>query len=99
MFFVLRCLFWLGLVYLALPLTGWDWRPELSNAQGKVQKAATEQIKDWCLKDPATCAQNATEAADLLGLLPKVGSQNTLQPDDLKPIWRGHDEAGRASRG
>jgi hypothetical protein len=57
-------------------------------------------VKDWCLKDPATCAKNAAEAADLLGLIPQKGaSQNTLQPTDLKPVWRGHSEGARASRG
>jgi len=101
MFFILRCLFWLGLVYLALPLSGLDWRADVSDAQQAVQEAAGERVKDWCLKDPATCAKNAAEAADLLGLLPpqKGASQNTLQPGDLKPTWRGHGEAARPSRG
>lgn len=105
MFFILRCLFWLGLVYLALPLTGLDWRADVSGAQQAVQEtvkeAAGERVKDWCLKDPATCAKNAAEAADLLGLLPpqKGASQNTLQPDDLKPSWRGRGEAARPARG
>lgn len=101
MFFILRCLFWLGLVYLALPLSGLDWRADVTDAQQAVQEAAGERVKDWCLKDPATCAKNAAEAADLLGLLPpqKGASQNTLQPGDLKPTWRGHGEAARPSRG
>jgi hypothetical protein len=101
MFFILRCLFWLGLVYLALPLSGLDWRADVTDAQQAVQAAAGERVKDWCLKDPATCAKNAAEAADLLGLLPpqKGASQNTLQPGDLKPTWRGHGEAARPSRG
>ncbi len=101
MFFILRCLFWLGLVYLALPLSGLDWRADVTDAQQAVQEAAGERVKDWCLKDPATCAKNAAEAADLLGLLPpqKGTSQNTLQPGDLKPTWRGHSETARPSRG
>jgi hypothetical protein len=105
MFFILRCLFWLGLVYLALPLTEFDWRPDLLGAKQAAQNAAQEAVKervtDWCLKDPATCAKNAAEAADLLGLIPpqKGASQNTLQPDDLKPIWRGHGEGARPARG
>ena len=101
MFFILRCLFWLGLVYLALPLSGLDWRADVTDAQQAVQEAAGERVKDWCLKDPATCAKNAAEAADLLGLLPppKGTSQNTLQPGDLKPTWRGHGETARPSRG
>ena len=101
MFFLLRCLFWLGLVYLALPLSGLDWRADVTGAQQAVQEAAGERVKDWCLKDPATCAKNAAEAADLLGLLPppKGASQNTLQPGDMKPTWRGHGEASRPSRG
>ena len=104
MFFVLRCLFWLGLVFLALPLSGMDWHKDLhadlSGVQKAAEEAATERVKDWCLKDPATCAKNAAEAADLLGLIPqKGGSQNTLQPADLKPVWRGHGEAPRPARG
>jgi hypothetical protein len=100
MFFLLRCLFWLGLVWFALPLSGLDWRPDFSGMQKAAQDAATDHVKDWCLKDPATCAKNAAEAADLLGLLPHKGaSQNTLQPDDLKPAWRGHQEAPRPARG
>jgi hypothetical protein len=100
MFFVLRCLFWLGLVWLALPLTGMDWRADLSGVQKAAQDAATDHVKDWCLKDPATCAKNAAEAADLLGLIPQKGaSQNTLQPDDLKPAWRGAKDSPRPARG
>jgi hypothetical protein len=101
MFFILRCLFWLGLVYLALPLSGLDWRADVTDAKQAVQEAAGERVKDWCLKDPATCAKNAAEAADLLGLLPpqKGASQNTLQPDDLKPSWRGRGETARPARG
>lgn len=101
MFFILRCLFWLGLVYLALPLSGLDWHAEMSGAQQAAQEAAGEHVKDWCLKDPATCAKNAAEAADLLGLIPsqKGTSQNTLQPGDLKPIWRGQGEGARPARG
>jgi len=101
MFLILRCLFWLGLVYLALPLSGFDWRTDVTDAQQAVQEAAGERVKDWCLKDPATCAKNAAEAADLLGLLPpqKGASQNTLQPGDMKPTWRGHGEAARPPRG
>lgn len=108
--FLLRSLFWLGLVFLALPLGGMDlvsgWRQAadhaLDEAKDQARQTAAQQAQDWCLKDPATCVKNAAEAADLLGLLPKTeskgASQDTLRPTDLQPAWRGHEKP-RASRG
>ncbi len=98
MMFFLRCLFWLGLVYFALPLGGIDLASEWRQAKDTATETAAQSARDWCLKDPATCAKNASEAADLLGLLPKGSSQDTLRPADLQPAWRGHEKP-RAARG
>ena len=96
MMFLLRSLFWLSLVYLALPLGGVDLASEWNKAKATATETAVQGAQDWCVKDLAACAKNASEAADLLGLTPKEqaksGTQDTLRPTDLQPAWRGHEK-------
>ena len=97
MMFLLRSLFWLSLVYFALPLGGVDLASEWNKAKDSATQTAAQGARDWCVNDLAACAKNASEAADLMGLLPKEqakgSAQDTLRPTDLQPAWRGHEKA------
>lgn len=88
--FVIRCLFWLGLVYLALPWSGEELRSDIATSVEEARKSAGAKARDYCAADPLACASHAAEAARLLGLAPPASpSQDTLLPADLKPRWRG----------
>ena len=89
MFFVLRCLFWLGIVFAVLPWDGVSLRSDLAEQASKTSKAALDEVQLFCLKDPAACANHAASLSKFLENAP-AASQNTLEPADLRPIWRGH---------
>jgi hypothetical protein len=85
MFFLIRCAFWLGLVFSALPWDGEDVRADLTGGAAKVSAAVVEKAQSLCLQDPAACAQHAARIGKALG----TGvSQNSLLPGDLAPAWK-----------
>lgn len=86
MFFLLRCIFWLGLVFSHLPWDGEALRQELSGPAASVGAAAADKVQSLCLKDPAACAKHAHEVGRALGV---GASQNSLLPGDLAPVWKG----------
>ena len=90
MFFLLRCAFWLGLVFSALPWDGdavtSDLAAGAAGAAASAQAAATAKVQSLCLKDPVACARHAAEIGKALGVAP---SSSTLLPGDLGPAWRG----------
>jgi hypothetical protein len=89
MFFVLRCLFWLGIVFAVLPWDGAGLRASLTEHATNTGKAALDEVQLFCLKDPAACANHAASLSKFLENAPAT-SQNTLEPADLRPLWRGH---------
>ncbi len=92
MFFLIRCIFWLGLVFVALPWNGEEVGSALADQAEEIGRAATDKAQALCLKDPVACANHAATAARLLGGTTPTSasaSQNTLLPSDLAPAWRG----------
>jgi hypothetical protein len=93
MFFLLRCTFWLGLVFThmnwnldELSETGRDLaRPVLAQAGARASGFCKEHMHD-CIG--ALIA--ATDAGQGFGLAPTTkGSASSLGPADLGPAWRG----------
>jgi hypothetical protein len=92
MFFMLRCLFWLSLVYMALPWDGVSLRADLTSHAQQASRVIVREAQDICAKDPIGCATQAIalgKAFDIASLASASASQNTLRPADLAPAWRG----------
>lgn len=92
MSFLIRSSFWLGLVFLALPWNGEDLRTTLSGGAEDAARTLAGEAQALCLKNPVACAEHAATIARLINGNP---SQNTLEPADLAPAWRGAAKAER----
>ncbi|MDB5643401.1 MAG: hypothetical protein JWN07_2718 [Hyphomicrobiales bacterium] len=94
MFFMIRSLFWLGLVFMALPWDGESLRADLADATQKGTHALARQAQALCVKDPIGCAAQAITLGQTFDPAsvqdaPRDHSQDTLQPGDRTPGWRG----------
>jgi hypothetical protein len=85
MFFLVRCIFWLGLVFMALPWDGVSLRADISGQAEQAARALAAQAQAICMKDPIACAAQAMS----LGRNDGSHSQHNLQPGDFTPAWRG----------
>lgn len=86
MFFLLRCAFWLGLVFSHLPWDGEAVRHDLATSAAQATVTAADTVQSLCLKDPAACARHAATVGKTLGV---GASHNTLLASDLAPAWKG----------
>lgn len=100
MFFLMRCIFWLSLVFSHLQMPD-NARPgqDASAMAAELVFAAVrtfgEKIEDVCLAKTAECF----EAAKILGAIdvsvlappsaPAKSAQNSLTPQDVATVWRG----------
>ena len=89
MFFLIRCLFWLGLVFVALPWDGASLRADISGQADQATRALAAQAQAMCAKDPIGCATQAISLGKAFDLAAAAPSQTTLQATDLAPGWRG----------
>ncbi len=96
MFFLVRSLFWLGLVFMALPWDGASLRDELVGEAQKATQIIVRETQSLCAKDPIGCAAQAIslgqafDPGKAFDLADRPGmSQDTLQPGDRTPGWRG----------
>lgn len=91
--FLIKCTFWLGLVFVALPdhpefpraqtLPSAQARPVAQSLAGKGAEAISGKVADFCAKQPARCLELAARAQAL------AGGASSLRPDDLLPAWSG----------
>lgn len=95
MFFLIRSIFWLGVVFLALPWDGAALRADLSGQAEHAARALAAQAQEICTKDPIACA---AQAISLNRGSDSAPSQHTLQPDDMTPGWRGRATIATARR-
>ena len=86
MYFLIRCVFWLGLVFMALPWDGASLRADLSSGTEEATRLVAREAQALCARDPIGCASKAISAGNVFEAAP---SQNTLRPTDLAPAWRG----------
>jgi hypothetical protein len=98
MFFLLRCLFWLGLVFShiatlegtnATALASQGAR-ELSEGATTVGRMAMDAAGEKCRAEPAKCSALAAQVS-MLGksaALEKTSSRDTLNSGDRVPAWR-----------
>ncbi|MDB5508817.1 MAG: hypothetical protein JWL93_1286 [Hyphomicrobiales bacterium] len=86
MFFLLRCAFWLGLVFSHLPWDGEAVRNDVASGAAQASAAAVEKAQSLCLKDPVACARHSAAVGKALGV---GASHNTLMASDLAPVWKG----------
>jgi hypothetical protein len=86
MSFLIRSIFWLGLVFSALPWDGESLRADLSGEVEHATRALAGQAQAICAKDPIACALQAAALGKTFEAPP---SQNTLRAADLGPAWRG----------
>ncbi len=95
MFFLVRSLFWLGLVFMALPWDGASLRADLVSETQKATQVITREAQAICAKDPIGCAAQAISLGQAfdpgkafnLASRPEK-SQDTLLPGDRTPDWR-----------
>lgn len=97
MLFIARCIFWLGLVYLAMARdagvlpSAIDFQPQQAAASAaKAVGSACVRTPDLCLRAARTAAALGSASADAA----HVGAQ-TLGAADLALPWRGKT-AGRS---
>jgi hypothetical protein len=91
MSFLIRSIFWLGLVFMALPWDGESLRADLSSHTQQATRALTREAQALCAKDPIGCATQAItlgKAFEPTSSQDK-SSQDTLRAPDLAPAWRG----------
>lgn len=86
MFFLFRCIFWLGIVFMALPWDSAGLRADISGQSEQAARALAAQAQAICVKDPIACAAQAISLGKGAGA---SHSQNNLQPGDFVPAWRG----------
>lgn len=90
MSFLIRSVFWLGLVFMALPWDGESLRADLSSQAEQATRAVTREAQALCMKDPIGCASQAIALGKAFEpASPKTSSQDTLRAPDLAPAWRG----------
>lgn len=90
MFFLIRCIFWLGIVFMALPWDGAALRAHLTGETEQAARALAGKAQEICAKDPIACAAQAASLARAAeGVVGAPPSQHTLQSADLVPGWRG----------
>ena len=86
MFFLVRCIFWLGVLFMALPWDGASVRADLSEHAEQATRAIAREAQEVCAKDPIGCAAQAMAIGKAFDAAP---SQNTLKPADVVHGWRG----------
>ncbi|MDB5649979.1 MAG: hypothetical protein JWL62_1499 [Hyphomicrobiales bacterium] len=86
MFFLIRCIFWLGLVFSALPWNGEEVRADVATGVQNASVALTNKVQSVCQRDPASCLQHAAQATKVMSA---ATSLNTLTRGDLAPAWKG----------
>ncbi|MDB5545361.1 MAG: hypothetical protein JWO64_2510 [Hyphomicrobiales bacterium] len=84
MFFLIRCIFWLGIVFMALPWDSAGLRADISGQAEQAARALAAQAQAICVKDPIACAAQAISLGK-----GAAHSQHNLQPGDFVPAWRG----------
>lgn len=90
MFFLVRSLFWLGLVFMALPWDGASLRADLVSEAQRATQVIARETQTLCVKDPIGCAAQAISLGQSFDLRNRQGmSQDTLQTGDRTPGWRG----------
>jgi hypothetical protein len=86
MFFLLRCVFWLGLVFYAMDWPGGPSAGTVTGALGEVAASAASAavagaapaVRDLCLSRPTGCLALATAAAPK-PFLPPAGAETTAE--------------------
>lgn len=90
MFFLFRCVFWLGIVFYHMPWSdgarpAQDARAALSDLGVSAAKSLADQAQAACVKAPRDCLA----AAAKLGADAPSPSRSSLRDDDKRPEWRG----------
>ncbi|HUZ67869.1 MAG TPA: hypothetical protein VMU56_09430 [Beijerinckiaceae bacterium] len=99
MFFTLRCVFWLGIVFIAIHHYDPDARflrhaaVAHAPAAASATASAARALERTCLRTPRACAKLETKAGRALSaalvLAAELPSAQSLQPADFRPPWRG----------
>ena len=89
MSFLIRSVFWLGLVFMALPWDGESLRADLSSHAEQATRAVAREAQALCAKDPIGCASQAIALGKAFDRDRPKNSQDTLRAPDLAPAWRG----------
>ncbi|MBX9861116.1 MAG: hypothetical protein K2Y42_00060 [Hyphomicrobium sp.] len=89
MFFLIRCAFWLTIVFSSLPWNEHAVRSDLAKGADLARESATDKLHSLCLTDPAACARHAAMVGKALGV---SASSNSLLPSDLTPAWKGRPQ-------
>lgn len=106
MFFLLRCAFWLGLVFSAMQWPGDAPKlPNANEASAQVAAHVATGVRKVCTRNPAACLEAASVASDFLKSQDKPGDKpadkpaakpagrgvDTLAAVDRSPVWRGRN--------
>ncbi len=94
--FLLRCLFWLGLVFSQIAMReSADPAAFFSSANSVAQErgallghAATSAVETQCRADPGKCLALAASATKVLKTDASARSRDTLSGADRAPVWR-----------
>jgi hypothetical protein len=88
MFFLLRCLFWLGLVFSHIAgLEGLNVAAFANQGAAGLGRAAMDAASQKCRAEPDKCLALATQAARLRQDAGDA-SRDTLNAGDRAPAWR-----------
>jgi hypothetical protein len=95
MFFLMRCVFWLGLVYLAMARDA-GALPEVFFSPQQATLATAGALESACARAPTVCAEGARRAVAFGGRAaePRSRSVQTLRAADLETPWRGRPTGG-----
>jgi hypothetical protein len=95
MFFLLRCVFWLGLVYLAMARDA-GALPEISFPPQQAVLASAQTLESVCARAPTVCAEAVRRAGALGGRAAEARGRSvqTLRAADLETPWRGRPTGG-----
>jgi hypothetical protein len=95
MFFLLRCAFWLGLVYLAMARDA-GALPQIIFSPERIAASTAQAAGSACLRSPRRCASGLERATALAagGRAPNDQSTQTLRAADLALPWRGKPKGG-----
>lgn len=90
MFFLFRCVFWLGLVFYHLPWADGarpadQARDIVAEIGAATTRMAVEQARAACVSTPRACLETATGAMG-------AASRSSLTRDDAQPTWRDPGE-------
>jgi hypothetical protein len=101
MFFLLRCTFWLGLVFTHMNWSLDDLAESGRDLARPVVAQAGARASGFCkdhMRDCIGALIAVTDVAQGVGATTKKSSASSLEPGDLGPTWRGAPAShGRAS--